>query len=118
MKQAIELLHAREQHDLAETVEAVFRQSGYQAAVLTWFEAEEKRANSMYVSPSRIGQLAMRAGDMDKAFAWLNKAADERNAALVFLGTDPKYDRLRSDSRYAPLCARVGVRPASRSAHT
>ncbi len=114
MKHAIALLHAREQHDLAETVEAVFRQSGYQAAVRTWFEAEEKRANTTYVSPSRIGQLAMRAGDMDKAFAWLNRAVDERNAALVFLGTDPKYDRLRSDSRYALLCARVGVRPTFR----
>jgi DNA-binding SARP family transcriptional activator/TolB-like protein len=115
MKQAIALLHAREQHDLADTIEAVFRQSGYQAAVRAWFEAEEKRASSTYVSPSRIGQLAMRAGDMDKAFAWLNRAVDERNAALVYLGTDPKYDRLRSDSRYASLCARVGVRPTFRA---
>ncbi len=111
MKQAIALLDAREQHDLAQTVEAVFRQSGYQAALRTWLRAEEQRANTTYVSPSRIGQLAMRAGEMDEAFAWLNRAVDERSAALVYLGTDPKYDRLRSDSRYAPLCARVGVRP-------
>ena len=48
----------------------------------------------------------------DKAFAWLDKAVAERNAALVYLGVDPKYERLRSDPRYAPLCARVGVKPA------
>jgi DNA-binding SARP family transcriptional activator/TolB-like protein/Tfp pilus assembly protein PilF len=114
MKQAIALLHARAQDELAHTIESVFQKSGYQAALRRWFEAEEKRANTTYVSPSRIGQLAMRAGEMDKAFAWLNRAADERNPALVYLGIDPKYERLRSDSRYAALCARVGVRPAAR----
>ncbi len=111
MQQAVALLHARGQNELAETVDAVYRGSGYRAAVRVWFEAEEKRASEMYVSPSRIGQLAMRAGDLDKAFLWLNKAVDERNPALVFLGTDPKYQALRSDPRYGPLCARVGVKP-------
>lgn len=114
IQEAVALLHARQQHDLAETVAAVYGKSGYQAALLTWFESEEKRAATTYVSPSRIAQLAMRAGNLDKAFEWLNKAVDERNAALVYLGSDPKYERLFSDSRYAALCARVGVKPASR----
>jgi DNA-binding SARP family transcriptional activator/TolB-like protein len=113
MQHAVALLHARGQHELAETVQRVSKRSGYPAAVRTWLEAEEKRSARMYVSPLRLGQLAMRAGDLDKAFAWLNKATEERNAGLVYLGTDPKYQRLRQDPRYVTLCARVGVKPAA-----
>src|SRR5207248_3917341 len=36
--------------------------------------------------------------DRDHAFAWLNKAVDQRDVAL-FLQTDPVYDRLRDDPR-------------------
>ena len=109
MLNAIALLHARQQHELAERVQSAYRKAGYQAAIRVWFESEEKRAAESYVSPLRIGILAMRAGDLDKAFLWMNKAVDERNAGVVYLGIDPKYDRLRSDPRFPPLCARVGV---------
>jgi hypothetical protein len=79
--------------------------------VRTWFEAEEARAAHEYVSPLRIAILAMRAGDLDKAFAWLDAAVEARNAGLVYLTVDPKYARLRSDPRFAGVCRRVGLRP-------
>ena len=114
MQQAAALLHARAQHELAETVQAVYRQAGYQAALRTWFEAEEGRAAKEYVSPLRIAILAMRCGNVDKAFAWLNRAVEDRNAGLVYLTVDPKYARLRSDPRFAGIAARVGLKPAIR----
>ena len=55
--------------------------------------------------------LAMRAGNMDKAFAWLNAAVDARNAGLVYLTVDPKYTHLRSDPRFARISERVGLKP-------
>lgn len=110
MQNAVALLHARGQHELAEQVHSAYRQSGYQAAVRTWFEAEDHRASQIYVSPLRLAILAMRAGNMDKAFSWLDKAVEERNAGLVYLGIDPKYDRLRADPRFPAVCARVGIK--------
>jgi hypothetical protein len=38
-----------------------------------------------YVSPLRIAILSMRTGNMDKPFAWLNRAVEDRNAGLVYL---------------------------------
>jgi hypothetical protein len=65
----------------------------------------------MYVSPLRIALLAMRVGDMDKAFAWLDTAVEAHNAGLVYLTVDPKYARLRSDPRFSAVSKRVGLKP-------
>jgi len=56
----------------------------------------------------------MRCGNADKAFAWLNRAVEDRNAGLVYLTVDPKYARLRSDPRFTGIAARVGLKPAIR----
>lgn len=39
----------------------------------------------------------------------LEAALEERNAWLWFLPIDPRYDRLREDSRFAPLVERHGL---------
>ena len=114
IQQAVALLHARAQPELAEAVQTAYRRSGYQSAVRTWFEAEERRSTHEYVSPLRMAILAMRAADMDKAYAWLDTAIQARNAGLVYLTVDPKYARLRSDPRFAGVCRRVGLKPLSR----
>ena len=111
MQESILLLHARGQHQLAEAVEACYRKSGYQAAVRLWFESEEQRAATTYVSPLRIAILAMRAGKMDKAFAWLDTAVQAHNAGLVYLTIDPKYARLWSDPRFDAVIQRMGLKP-------
>lgn len=111
MQESILLLHARGQHELAEAVEAGYRKSGYQAAVRLWFESEEQRAAKIYVSPLRIAILAMRAGQMDKAFAWLDRAVEAHNAGLVYLPIDPKYARLWSDPRFDAVIKRMGLKP-------
>jgi len=41
----------------------------------------------------------------------LEKAFDERNGGLIWLGADPRMDSLRSDPRFAALVERVGVSP-------
>jgi hypothetical protein len=44
-----------------------------------------------------------RVGDKDQAFAWLQKAYDERDDRLMFLKVDLYRDNLRSDPRYTNL---------------
>jgi TolB-like protein/Flp pilus assembly protein TadD len=52
----------------------------------------------------------------DDAFHWLDKAYDERCEYLVYLGSEPLADPLRSDPRFAHLLSRIGLKPASTSA--
>ena len=51
----------------------------------------------------------MELGNKDEAFAWLEKAFEERNSNLIFLKTDPIFDALRDDSRYQNLMKRVSL---------
>jgi len=47
--------------------------------------------------------------DKDRAFAWLQRAADARAWELPSLKADPMFDPLRSDPRFAPLLDRLGL---------
>jgi TolB-like protein/Tfp pilus assembly protein PilF len=57
--------------------------------------------------PEEIAALCARVGDQDKAFVWLGKACEARNARLTHLKVDARYDNLRSDPRFVPLLRRV-----------
>ncbi len=50
-------------------------------------------------------------GDHDQAFAWLEKAYDERERAMLSLKVNPRLDPLRSDPRFEGLLRRVGLPP-------
>lgn len=50
-------------------------------------------------------------GDKDQAFAWLEKAFEGRNGQLPGLSYAQEYETLRSDSRYANLMQRMGLKP-------
>ena len=48
-------------------------------------------------------------GDKDKAFELLESAYKERDADLIFLKVDPKFDVLRSDPRYEMMLKKIGL---------
>jgi hypothetical protein len=50
-------------------------------------------------------------GDKNQAFAWLEKAFKGRNGQLAGLSYAQEYETLRSDSRYANLMQRMGLKP-------
>ncbi len=64
-------------------------------------------AKSQYVPPAEIGETFAALGRKDEAFQWLNKAADERAAALVYMKVAQVFDPLRSDARFQDLLKRV-----------
>ncbi|HVS01693.1 MAG TPA: protein kinase [Thermoanaerobaculia bacterium] len=67
------------------------------------------RREGPYVSPYAMAVLNLGLGERDRAFAWLDRAYDERNNFLGFLAVDPIFDEIREDRRFAELMARVGV---------
>ena len=48
-------------------------------------------------------------GDKEQAFAWLEKAYEERRDRIVWLNVDPLLEPLRSDPRFQDLVRRVGL---------
>ena len=55
-----------------------------------------------------MGHAAL--GDMDGAFAALERAYQARSAGLIYLHLDPGYAPLRSDPRYGELVRRIGLK--------
>jgi TolB-like protein/Flp pilus assembly protein TadD len=70
-----------------------------------------KLSRHRYVPPFDIAVVHAALGDKDLAFAWLEKAYEDRHPWLVMLRVTPKVDNLRSDPRFEQLCLRVGLSP-------
>jgi len=68
-------------------------------------EAEERG----FVPPFGIIWAYAGLGDKEQAFAWLERAYEERADRIVWLNSDPLLEPLRSDPRFHDLVRRVGL---------
>jgi TolB-like protein/cytochrome c-type biogenesis protein CcmH/NrfG len=62
-----------------------------------------------YISPLYFAAVYTGLGEKSKALDWLEKAFEERNDRLIYLGVDPISDPLRSEARFRDLVRRVGL---------
>jgi DNA-binding winged helix-turn-helix (wHTH) protein/Flp pilus assembly protein TadD len=65
-------------------------------------------AGKKFVTSYGVALVHAGLGQRDSAFAWLNKALDERSHWFVWLRLDPRWNGLRSDPRFGELVSRVG----------
>jgi len=71
----------------------------------------QELAKSKYVSSVEIAPIYAGLGEKDQAFAWLEKAYEERSPDLVNLKVEPRFNNLRSDPRFTDLARRIGLVP-------
>jgi hypothetical protein len=69
----------------------------------------QELAKSKYVSSVELAPIYAGLGENDQAFAYLEKAYEERSPELVNLRVEPRFDSLRSDPRFTELCYRIGL---------
>ena len=69
----------------------------------------QEEAKHQYVSPCYIARIYEGLGEKDQAFAWLEKAYEERDSNITNLKVDPGFDSLHSDPRFTDLLRRVGL---------
>jgi adenylate cyclase len=50
-------------------------------------------------------------GEMDEAFAWLDRAFERRDASFIAIQTDPLLRKLHADPRFASLLLRMKTSP-------
>ncbi len=58
-----------------------------------------------------MAEIFAQLGEKDQAFAWLERAYEERSFMMLYLKVAPNLDPLRSDPRFADLLRRVGLTP-------
>jgi len=69
----------------------------------------DKLSKHIYVSKYHLAPIQAAVGDKDKAFESLQSAYKERDADLIYLKTDPRFDVLRSDPRFEMMLKKIGL---------
>ena len=81
--------------------------AGPVGAMRAMAEALVLRSNESYVDPFEIGKTFARAGMVDEALHWLNRALEYGSPEITYLAFRPDLDVLRDDPRFEDLLERV-----------
>jgi TolB-like protein/DNA-binding winged helix-turn-helix (wHTH) protein/cytochrome c-type biogenesis protein CcmH/NrfG len=100
-------------HQPEEVMEGkeVFRAAGWEGYLRNLRARLEEKSGKGFVPPFALALLYARMADRDRAFAWLEKAVDERDSHVISLKVEPAFDSLRSDPRYVWLLGRMNLAP-------
>jgi eukaryotic-like serine/threonine-protein kinase len=87
-----------------------YAQSGNRAEAQNVLVHLKELSAQTYVAPYNFAIIHAGLNENDQAFAYLNQAyADRSYYMAVYLTTDPRLDKLRSDPRFVELRRRVGL---------
>jgi DNA-binding winged helix-turn-helix (wHTH) protein len=70
-------------------------------------QLERDRERGTYVPAMRFAREHLQAGHREEALRWLALACEERNVFSLLIASDPFYDPLRDDPRFAKLLLRM-----------
>jgi tetratricopeptide (TPR) repeat protein len=70
----------------------------------------DEESRQQYVRSEILAMGYAAVGDLDHAFAALERAYNARSAGLIYLHLDPGYEPLRADPRFTDLVTRIGLR--------
>ena len=62
-----------------------------------------------YVCPYEIATGYAALGNKEDAFKWLQKSYEAHSICLIWMNSEPRFDSLRSDPRFAALARQVGL---------
>lgn len=97
----------------AAELEDAFRRGGPQGAA-EWRLAHLKKVQTrMYVSPLDLGFAAARAGHKEETLRYLEQSCQEHVPWIVFIGSEPDLDFIRSEPRYQAIIKKIGLPSAS-----
>ncbi len=66
-------------------------------------------ATKRYVSPFDLALLNIALDQHDEGFEWLEKAVQDRGIEVISLKVDPRWESVRSDSRFIALVDKLGL---------
>jgi TolB-like protein/Flp pilus assembly protein TadD len=87
----------------------VYARAGRRTDAFAVIQKLEEIASERYVSPYAFALVHVGLDLREKAFAWLEKAYEERSSALPFINVNPRFDGIRGDVRLRALADRLGL---------
>jgi TolB-like protein len=87
----------------------VYGQSGNKASAQQILDTLTSLSQKRFVTAYGIALVYAGLGKKEQAFAWLNKAFDERSNWLVWLKSDPRWATISSDKRYIEMVNKIGL---------
>ena len=107
------LIRVLELSDFAATevdsVRASFRQDGLRGAYRWLAENGNGRDIGQYQTPLSLARYHAVDGEVTRALDLLEAAVAARQVELLWLGVDPKYDRLREHPRFQAVLDEIGM---------
>jgi TolB-like protein/tetratricopeptide (TPR) repeat protein len=88
-----------------------YARGGRRTEALRVLDELHRRRQRGYVPPAAFLQAYLGLGDTEKAFAWLERAAEERSNIVQFLKVEPFFDLIRGDPRFAEFLRRANFSP-------
>jgi len=86
-----------------------YAHAGRRADALRLLGELKKRQQTGYVPAAAFVNAYVGLDDRDEAFAWFERAYQEKSSILKFLKVFPPFDAVRSDPRFQDLVRRVGL---------
>jgi TolB-like protein/Tfp pilus assembly protein PilF len=74
------------------------------------FDDLSERKKEFYISPYYLAALSVSLGDIDRGFAFLEKAYEDTDFWIRELKVDPLFEDIRSDPRYDSLLKKLGLK--------
>jgi TolB-like protein/tetratricopeptide (TPR) repeat protein len=107
MQKVVEMTR-RSQSSLAFLAQS-YASAGRRAEAVLLLNEVLSRARTSYVSPVSLYGVYFNLGDKDSAFAWTDRALEERSNGVVYIAVDRYFDNVRDDPRYRQIVRRVGL---------
>jgi len=81
--------------------------AGFMEEARKTLERLREISKQRYVAPYGVSRIHAALGQKDEALRWLETAYQERDAWMVMLKVDPRFDDMRSDPRFQDLLRRM-----------
>ena len=81
--------------------------SGRTAEARAALDELSKLSTGRFVPPYHIALIHNGLGEEDQALTWLERGFEQRDAKMVFLKVEPKWNNLRSEPRFVALMRRM-----------
>src|SRR6266542_4145522 len=82
--------------------------TGKKSEARTLLDELKQLSAKEYVPATSVALIYAGLGEKDQAFAWLDTGYEQRAFQLPWIKLDPRFDSLRSDSRFEDLMRRIG----------
>ena len=97
--------------DEIDRLQKAFKESGWRGFAQMRLDLLEQKSKKENLPPTLMAGLYALADEKDAAFAWLNKALDERDGWVALIKIQPAYDSLRTDPRFKEVLERMNLTP-------